>query len=355
MAVTKRNYGIDLLRIVSMLMVVILHVLSHGGILDALNGGVSVKYSAVWFLEAASDCAVNCYALISGYVGINSNPSKKYRNIFKLYLNVIFYTVLISAGFRLLVPDSTSWTYVLQSFLPFWFNMYWYYTAYFCLSFFTSYINSLINILDKKKMVTLIVTIMIFFSFIPIIFQKDFYLLKNGYSLLWLTLLYVVGGCLRRLRVATMFKKWQLGLFYVVPVIIAWVVDVILKANNVKGIESGFLIHYISPCILISSIALVLLFAKLDIKKSFIRKTISLFAASSFSVYLIHEHPLIRKYLLMGSTKFIANFPVVGMIGAILGVSVAIYLVCSGIDFVRVRISRAIGGQIKKRLFSERF
>lgn len=64
-----RNYGIDALRIVSMLMVVTLHVLGHGGVLKIAE---SEKYWIVWFLEISAYCAVNCYALISGYVGVYS-------------------------------------------------------------------------------------------------------------------------------------------------------------------------------------------------------------------------------------------------------------------------------------------
>ena len=67
----ERNYGIDLLRIVSMLMVVVLHVLGQGGVLKT-STPLSIGYSVAWILEIAAYCAVNCYALISGYVGVNS-------------------------------------------------------------------------------------------------------------------------------------------------------------------------------------------------------------------------------------------------------------------------------------------
>ncbi|MBR6668219.1 MAG: acyltransferase family protein [Clostridia bacterium] len=65
----KRNEGIDLLRCLAMLMVVVLHVLNHGGILESSARGMPV-YNAAWLLRAAGTCAVNCYALISGYVGV---------------------------------------------------------------------------------------------------------------------------------------------------------------------------------------------------------------------------------------------------------------------------------------------
>ena len=47
----RRNYGIDLLRIVSMLMIPILHILGHGGI---LNGSqvLSAHNETAWFFVA---------------------------------------------------------------------------------------------------------------------------------------------------------------------------------------------------------------------------------------------------------------------------------------------------------------
>ena len=35
--VSSRNYGIDLLRIISMIMVVVLHVLRHGGVIEGTD------------------------------------------------------------------------------------------------------------------------------------------------------------------------------------------------------------------------------------------------------------------------------------------------------------------------------
>lgn len=71
---TKRNSGIDLLRIISMIMIVTLHLLGHGGILNNLEPFTSGHYSA-WTLEIIAYCAVNCYALISGYVSVHQNSN----------------------------------------------------------------------------------------------------------------------------------------------------------------------------------------------------------------------------------------------------------------------------------------
>ena len=67
----NRNYGIDLLRILSMFMVVLLHVNNFGGLLGHYDAN-SLGYVFVWFSEAFAICAVNVYAMISGYVLLNS-------------------------------------------------------------------------------------------------------------------------------------------------------------------------------------------------------------------------------------------------------------------------------------------
>ena len=70
--IIKRNYGIDALRLISMFMVVVLHVLGQGGVLKAAKNG---QYIISWLLEIIAYCAVNCYAIISGYVGYSDVAS----------------------------------------------------------------------------------------------------------------------------------------------------------------------------------------------------------------------------------------------------------------------------------------
>ena len=65
MGVQKHNLvGIELLRIIAMMMVVGLHYLNFGGILwsDAI-----VNRRIAWGVESFLFVAVNCYVLISGY------------------------------------------------------------------------------------------------------------------------------------------------------------------------------------------------------------------------------------------------------------------------------------------------
>ena len=65
----EKNYGIEWLRILSMYMVAVLHTLGQGGILGSFKQG-DLSFSIAWFLETAAFGAVDCFALISGYVDI---------------------------------------------------------------------------------------------------------------------------------------------------------------------------------------------------------------------------------------------------------------------------------------------
>lgn len=88
---TERNIGIDLLKIVSMLMIVTLHMLGHGGVLDDMPP-MSRCYQVAWLIEIACYGAVNCYALASGFLTARCNI----RKLMELWLQVMFYSLLIT-------------------------------------------------------------------------------------------------------------------------------------------------------------------------------------------------------------------------------------------------------------------
>ena len=101
----RRNYGIDLLRIVAMYMIVLYHCLLLGGVINkATQIGIgSINYDISWLLDTLCYCAVNCYALISGYVGVKSKF--KLQNIIKLWFQVLFYSVVLNIIIWVTIPN----------------------------------------------------------------------------------------------------------------------------------------------------------------------------------------------------------------------------------------------------------
>lgn len=81
----KRNYGIDILKIFMMFLIVCGHVIWHGGYwnLVASDGPVYILV-----IDVVAACAVNCYAMSSGFLLYDSNPNKK--KLLSLWKQVFF-------------------------------------------------------------------------------------------------------------------------------------------------------------------------------------------------------------------------------------------------------------------------
>ena len=77
---TKRLQWIESLRIISMFMVIVLHICLQSGVLYNINVN-SAEYFIAWFIKSFCYCAVNCYALITGYVmeGKTLSGSDRFR------------------------------------------------------------------------------------------------------------------------------------------------------------------------------------------------------------------------------------------------------------------------------------
>lgn len=127
---TDRNYGIDFLRFVLMYMVCMLHVLGQGGILSACQKG-TVKYKMFWMIEVLSYCAVDGYAIISGYTA--RFKKQKFEKIIEMWFQVFFYSFVITLICTVAGLNSQGGQDIIKCVMPVTFNKYWYFTAYFVL------------------------------------------------------------------------------------------------------------------------------------------------------------------------------------------------------------------------------
>ena len=119
----KRNYNIDLFRIIAAFLVTVLHVLGQGGILKStLPGGIN--YWAAWFLEICAYGAVNCFALISGYVMVNKTI--KAKNIIGLWFQILFYSLLFTLLSFAFFPESRSVKTLAAAVMPVLGKQWWY-------------------------------------------------------------------------------------------------------------------------------------------------------------------------------------------------------------------------------------
>lgn len=352
---TQRNYGIDLLRMFAMYLIAVLHILGQGGVLSAANG---TKNDIAWILEIGAYCCVNCYALISGYVGLNTKF--KYTNIIMLWLNVLFYTVGITLCFTIFMPDavrqpisddtlfliSPKWDYAL---FPVSEKEYWYFTAYVLCYFFTPILNKAVHTLERKQLKRALTAILLLNSVPHLYTGRDVFGASFGYSAIWLITLYLVGAYIKKYNSLSHLSKLQAICGYIASVSLTWAVMILIDYFIPNFGRSNILIQYTSPTIIASAIFLLVFFRNLHFSKG-ICKIIGFFAPLSFSVYIIHVHPLFWKYIMKGLYKPLANLSTPFMILAVIGAAAGLYLACSLTDTIRFYLFKLL--RLQKLIFS---
>ncbi len=327
----SRNYGIDLLKSVSMLMVVILHVLGVGGILNAAAQGSAVSNTA-WFLETLNICAVNCFGLVSGYVLCRG----RYRRsrLLSLWLRVVFESLIITAAFAVVKTGSVGTGEWIKAFTPVVHNVYWYFTAYFALFFFVPYINKMIAALSAKEMASLAVSVIFVFVLLGNILNTDIFFLHGGYGFLWLLCLYILGASMRSIEIRPNINKyWFLAAFFICSA---------LSFTVMKLMKSQAAIAYTSPFTLFSAMLLLLFFRRLELRSEGSNKFISMLARTSFGVYIIHTNPLIWRHLLADRFVPYLRLPVPAMLAAVILTAVAIYSVCTLADWLAEKFFKLV-------------
>lgn len=347
---TKRNMGIDLLRIVSMFLVVFLHVLGRGGVLE--NAPIlSTNYEIAWFIEIAAYCAVNCYALISGYVGIHGHY--RYSNLALLWLRVAFYTILITIVFAVGTTGKVGKAEILGAFFPVSTEQYWYFTAYVGMFLFIPLLNIFIQRVSQKQLKVVVYACIILFSILPTIFRRDIFVLKDGYSAFWMIILYLLGGYIGKYGIWRRKKTIQLGMIYLGCIVITWLCKFGIEAGRMylygETEQTQFLINYTSPTILLAGIVLLLIFSRIKVGV-FAGKLIAVFAPLSFSVYLIHFNPLVKYYVLQNRFSWITDLVPSLMVGVLILIVVVIYISCSLFDMIREYIFNKI--QLKSKVIT---
>ena len=337
----QRNYGIDALRMLAMFMIVMAHILVPGGVSWAPV--FSVQYEVAWFLEIGALCSVNCYALISGYVGVGARY--KMSNLFWLWLRVVFYSAGITLIVYLVRPDLVTGTELLKSFFPVMTRPYWYFTSYFAMFFFIPLLNFVINNMEQVLLRRTLIAICIVMSGVQTAFHMDVFSTENGYSVLWLMILYLIGGYIRKYG---LFQKCRTGMFlmgYLLMNFLTWgtrfLVEKITYQRSGEVLYGDYLINFMSPTILFEAIFLLLLFRNFKFHR-WMEKLIRIFAPLAFSVYLIHVHPIIWNHFIL--QKFVAYGEMSWMreIVYVLATAAVIYVICSCVDLIRAWIFRKL-------------
>ena len=336
------NYGIDLLKIVAMFLVLLLHILGHGGILGKLMSTppeLLSKYGMAWLIEIIAYCSVNCFALTTGYNYYGKKPH--WSNLINLLFQIIFYSSVITIIF-LLFGEKITYNIWLKTFLPVLGTYNWYITSYAGMFVFIPMMNKFLDTTNMKDLKIFLFILFIWFSILPTIFALDPFRLVNGYSMLWLCILYLLGGTIKKYSLNKLLDGNRALIYFIIVILVSWLLKISIDHINIlidgKIVYGSRFIKYISPLIVGSSVFIFIYFANLNIKNNFIIKFIKLSIPTYFGIYIIHLHPIIwNKYIKNCAVSFVQSNCIV-MIMKIFLTAILIYITLSFIDYLRLKL-----------------
>lgn len=294
-----RMANIELLRILAMMMVVMLHYLSKGGVLPAMTGQLTVNGYLAHVLETFSIVAVNVYMLISGFFLVESGF--KCKRLIQLLCQVLFYSLLVplvmmAAG---LLPAGEVTVYsLLQYILPAEMVHYWFVTAYVIMYLFSPVLNTAVKHMKRRQLQYTIILLLLFLSvnksILPVRLEID----NLGYDGLWFMCVYLVAAYMRLYGIA-FFEQAKRGFVCYIGCC-AGILGIALGIRIIF-LETGRLENLIRVTYdynhilnLFAAISLFYGFYHWKIKEGNVSRLICRIAPYTFGVYLLHEHLELR-------------------------------------------------------------
>lgn len=281
-----RQSNVELLRIVTMILVMIVHANFRALSAPTVADVVSAPSSAFlrFLTESFSIICVNVFVLISGWFGIKFNWKKLTEFIFQ----VLFFGFIIYIIISILYPERLKAFKVVFMTGP---KNYWFVKCYLFLYIITPILNAFVEKASKKEFKVLLV---LFF-----IMQTAFgwatdgaTWFNKGYSGISFVGLYLLARYVRLYPV----KWFNHSIKFDLMIYLAFVVlNTLFSFEFTKyghTIINSKLYLYTSPFVILASVHFLLIFTKFTITS----KTINWIAISCFAIYLTHSNSLAGPY-----------------------------------------------------------
>lgn len=331
-----RDSNLEIYRIIVMLLIVAHHYVVNSGLTSA--GGPVYADPLSWrslfllLFGAWGKIGINCFVLITGYFMCKSKITAK--KFVKLLLVVMFYRVVIGGAFWITgYAPFTLKTFVIQM-LPI-ISVGTGFTGAFLLFFLCiPFLNILIHNMSRRQhllLLTLCFVIYIFFGTVPY-----FSVTMNYVS--WFIVLYFIASYIR-LYPCELFeniKLWGIATFTSVGVSAASVVACAWLGTKLNADMAFTFVTdsntFLAVCTGVSSF---LFFKNLKLKNSVVINTA---AASCFGVLQIHANSgTMRQWLWQDILDCVGVYGKAWMPLHAIGSVLIIYVICTGIDYLRIR------------------
>lgn len=338
----SRNTGLDLMRLVCMIMVVSLHYFGEGGI----NSCDSVPFiNRVIATSMVVICrgAVNCFYMNSGYfITEDINVAHSWQRTFKLYGQIWFYSVIVFIVSLVFGISEWSTVSAIRALLPIMGNQWWFITVFLLLSFLRPLIGKTITKLSNKEL-AFVIAVFLYFDAIQSVFGVNVFN-EMGNGLLHGVTMLLLGYGVQKITKLQLSKKNAI-LVYIASVFVTISIHFLLKSYPLIPVDYWKQIMiYNSPLMICLALGLFCYFRTLKIDSS----NISKIASSALAIYLIQDHSMMREALWLRVMKcdwfYESKFMVVHFLSSVILISVVGILM----DKLRICLVKQIAGKYIK-------
>lgn len=321
----ERTIGLDVAKILAMFMVFVIHNLGQGGVLQSVER-TTPSFYLLWYLENIGIVGVNVFALISGYISVVKKIN--YYRVFYVMVQATFWATLIMIGLCAL-GQSYSLKTILSNVLPIISGRYWYINSYIGMMLLAPFLNHGLQELSRNSLSKLVMILLIMACSIG--FIGNFTLL-GGYSVIWLVIMYIVGGYFRLYNPMKNYKNF--GVYFFVCPIISLLLEFLSKFLN---IQIHIFTDYTSPIVFCQSLLLFELMRRIKVNMKYsemIKKVSSL----TLGAYLINCSELYN--FLGGKLVWVLDYNFIIQFLLVLILSIAMYIIALIMENMRVLLFR---------------
>lgn len=335
MMAAERQSNIELLRILSMMAVITVHLDGASLGLPTPGSLAGTSASDAWRIavESITIVGVNCFTLISGYFGIRARVA----GFLKFTLMCMFYSVGIYTAFAIYAPSAWSWKGWFESWMVFSHTDLWYVPAYMLLYLLSPMLNSAISSISRQQFRLWLGLFVIANIWCGWLWEGNFN--PTGYTVIQLIMMYLIGRYISLERDVIKAARKKIRFLSAAVYGTATAVTALLAV----WLPPTMVYAYNSPWVIVSSVSLFICFLTLRVQS----ETINNLAKGAFAAYLIHKNPLIWGNIVRPIAVRVWNLgSLTGYTVFCMAFTAAIYLTSSAADFIR----RQLFGKIETLL-----
>lgn len=322
----ERKSNIELLRIVAMLFVVLLHAnyfsLGRVNITDIIINPIPAFFKA--YLEQLCIVCVNVFVLISGWFGIRPTLKGGLSLLFQVFFfHILIILVLLAIGES--IPASGFYRLFYED------SPYWFVIAYLILYAVSPILNAFIETVNVRTYLSVLVSFFLVEFAFGWMSNVAGAVYNEGYSAISFMGLYLLARYLYKYptKIITFSIPQNVMLYFLCSLLPILLFFFTKREFNYMA--------YTSPFVISASVFFFMAFNKMK----FCNKVINYLACSSFAIYLVHLHPLVKDhfiYLMRSAFEYLGGMYI------LFAVSFAIILglICMILDKVRIFVWKQI-------------